>query len=58
MICLLFITEKIYFIKEIKKRNQKQILRFICQSEKYSDSVKKKKKVAMGGGGGNYLDKV
>lgn len=41
-----------------KKCNKKQILRFICQSEKYSDSVKKKKKVAMGGGGGNYLDKV
>jgi len=39
-----------------KKHNQKQILRFICQSEKYSDSVKKKK--GGNGGGGNYLDKV
>ena len=49
MICLLFISEKKFLSRRGKKHNQKQILRFICQSEKYSDSVKKKN-VAMVGG--------
>lgn len=39
--CLCFISEKKKFFQEVKKkRNQKQILRFICQLGKHNNNVK------------------